>query len=144
MGKSHITRVKIEDALERILNGKPIIIPSSQKLSVKAVEEEAGLGSGSVYYYQDIINKIKECSVKSSSNDKAQSLYEAKLSSIKERLKKENRLKERYRSEVEELKKQLSNMASQHNQLALMIEQYQYQIAELEAKIIPHKSQYKD
>ncbi|MDH5924576.1 hypothetical protein L8R85_26745, partial [Vibrio splendidus] len=64
MGKSHITRLKIEEALERIISGKTIIIPASQKLSVKAVEEEAGLGSGSVYYYPDIISKIKSHSLK--------------------------------------------------------------------------------
>ena len=40
MSKSNITKVKIEEALDRILQGHPRIIPLSQKLSVKAVEEE--------------------------------------------------------------------------------------------------------
>ncbi|MDF4350778.1 hypothetical protein P3435_23975, partial [Vibrio parahaemolyticus] len=45
----------------------------------------------------------------------------------------ESRLKEKYRSQVEEYKTQLADMASQHNQLALIIQQYQYKVAELES-----------
>lgn len=144
MGKSHITRLKIEEALERILQRKPKVISSTQKLSVKAVEEEAGLGSGSVYYYQDIVNKIKERSLNQSSNPKGNSLYEERIVALRGKLKKETKLKEKYRSEVNDLKNQLASMASQHNQLALIIQQYQYQVAELDAKIIPHKPLHKD
>ncbi|CAH1235274.1 conserved hypothetical protein [Vibrio harveyi] len=133
MGNSSVTKAKIEEALQRILQGKPKIIPSAQKLSVKAVEEEAGLGSGSVYYYPEIVSKIKEHSLKKRSDNKNSSLYEEKISSLREQLKKEKKLKEKYRTEVTELKTQLANMASQHNQLALIIQQYQYKIAELES-----------
>ncbi|EMY6777776.1 TPA: hypothetical protein ACX3EH_001015 [Vibrio parahaemolyticus] len=133
MGKSNVTRAKIEEALKRILQGKPKVIPSTQKLSVKAVEEEAGLGSGSVYYYPDIVKKIKNDSLKKQGNNQNSSLYDEKISYLREQLKKEKRLKEKYRSEVTELKTQLANMASQHNQLALIIQQYQYKIAELES-----------
>ncbi|ORT51724.1 hypothetical protein ST37_05095 [Vibrio sp. qd031] len=144
MGNSSITRAKIEEALQRILQGKPQIVSSAQKLSVKAVEEEAGLGSGSVYYYPEIVSKIKEHSLKKHGNNKNSSLYEEKISSLREQLKKEKRLKEKYRTEVTELKTQLANMASQHNQLALVIQQYQYQVAELDATIISHKPPHKD
>lgn len=144
MGKSHITRLKIEEALERIISGKTIIIPASQKLSVKAVEEEAGLGSGSVYYYPDIISKIKSHSLKKQSNDQSSSLYDEKISSLRDNLKKEKRLKEKYRLEIAELKSQLANMASQHNQLALMIQQYQYKIAELESSSNLHQLESKE
>jgi hypothetical protein len=133
VGKSNVTRAKIEEALKRILQGKPKVIPSTQKLSVKAVEEEAGLGSGSVYYYPDIVKKIKNDSLKKQGNNQNSSLYDEKISYLREQLKKEKRLKEKYRSEVTELKTQLANMASQHNQLALIIQQYQYKIAELES-----------
>ncbi|MCC4782117.1 hypothetical protein LMH77_04350 [Vibrio lentus] len=135
MGKSHITRLKIEEALERILQRKPKVISSTQKISVKAVEEEAGLGSGSVYYYPDIVSKIKNHSFKKQSNAQNSSLYEEKITALKEKLKKETKLKEKYRSEVRELKNQLANMASQHNQLALIIQQYEYKILEVEAQV---------
>ena len=133
MSKSELTKVKLENAITRILEQKTKRIPSSQKLSVKGVEEEAGLGDGSAYYYKDIVEKIKILAVQNSPQAKSQNIYEEKISSLRERLNNETRLKTKYRTQIEELKEQLSKMASQHNQLALLIQQYQYKIAELEA-----------
>ncbi|PXA66565.1 hypothetical protein [Vibrio sp. 11986-1-5] len=133
MSKSQITQVELEQALERILSGKTHRVDPSRKISVKAVEEEAGLGDGSAYYYKDIVQKIKDSVVLNSPKLKAKNAYEDKISSLRERLNKEIKLKEKYRDQVEEMKDQLASMASQHNQLALMIEQYQYQITELES-----------
>lgn len=135
MSKSQITKVELEQALERILSGKTHRINPARKMSVKAVEEEAGLGDGSAYYYKDIVQKIKDSAIQNSPKAKAQNAYEDKISSLRERLKKEVSLKEKYRAQVEELKGQIANMASQHNQLALMIQQYQYKISELESDI---------
>ncbi|MGL1399481.1 hypothetical protein ACSTJ1_08945 [Vibrio parahaemolyticus] len=135
MSKSQITKVELEQALKRILSGKTHRIDPARKISVKAVEEEAGLGDGSAYYYKDIVQKIKDSAIQNSPKAKAQNAYEDKISSLRERLKKEISLKEKYREQTENLKKQLSNMASQHNQLALMIQQYQYKISELESDI---------
>lgn len=135
MSKSQITKVELEQALKRILSGKTHRIDPERKISVKAVEEEAGLGDGSAYYYKDIVQKIKESAIRNSPKTIAQNAYEDKISSLRERLKKEISLKEKYRAQTEDLKEQLSNMASQHNQLALMIQQYQYKISELESDI---------
>ncbi|WP_339145217.1 hypothetical protein [Pseudoalteromonas galatheae] len=144
MNKSNVTRIKIEEALTRILQGSPHVIRSSQKLSVKAVEEEAGLGSGSVYYYPELVSRIKEHTLKTQKTSQHNSLYEEKISSLQKRLKDEKRLKEKYRFEIIELKSQLSNMASQHNQLALIIQQYQIKINELEHLDKVHRIEGKD
>ncbi|WP_158144488.1 hypothetical protein [Vibrio metschnikovii] len=135
MSKSQITKVELEQALKRILSGETHRIDPARKISVKAVEEEAGLGDGSAYYYKDIVQKIKDSAIQNSPKAKNQNAYEDKISSLRERLKKEISLKEKYRAQTEDLKEQLSNMASQHNQLALMIQQYQYKISELESDI---------
>lgn len=144
MSKSNVTRVKIEEALERILQGHQKIVPSSQKLSVKAVEEEAGLGSGSIYYYPELVSRIKEHTLNTQKKNQHNSLYEERISSLQKRLKNEKRLKEKYRFEIIELKSQLSNMASQHNQLALIIQQYQIKINELEHLDKVHRIESKD
>ncbi|ESP92817.1 hypothetical protein [Pseudoalteromonas luteoviolacea] len=144
MSKSNITKVKIEEALNRILQGHPRIIHSSQKLSVKAVEEEAGLGSGSVYYYPELVSIIKAHTLKTQKKSQNNSLYEEKISSLQKKLKNEKRLKEKYRLEIIELKSQLSSMASQHNQLALIIQQYQFKINELENLDKVHRIENKD
>ncbi|MGL4381196.1 MAG: hypothetical protein ACRCTB_09070 [Vibrio sp.] len=138
MSKSQITKVELEQALERILSGKTQRVDPSRKISVKAVEEEAGLGDGSAYYYKDIINKIKDSAVRHSPKVKSKNLYEAKIASLRERLNKEIKLKEKYRDQIQEMKEQLATMASQHNQLALMIQQYQYKIVALESKSVQY------
>jgi chromosome segregation ATPase len=135
MSKSQITKVELEQALERILSGKTHRVDPARKISVKAVEEEAGLGDGSAYYYKDIVQKIKESAIRNSPKVKTQNAYEDKISSLRDRLNKEIKLKEKYRGQVEEMKDQLASMASQHNQLALMIQQYQYRISELESNV---------
>lgn len=132
MSKSQLTIIKLEEALGRILTKQTRVIPSTQKLSVKAVEEEAGLGDGSAYYYKDFVKKVKDCAVKNSLRANVQNAYEEKIANLRERLNNETRLKEKYRNQVDELKNQLANMAGQHNELALTIQQYQYRVAELE------------
>ncbi|WP_375147361.1 hypothetical protein [Vibrio parahaemolyticus] len=136
MSKSQITKVELEQALGRILSGKTYRVDPARKISVKAVEEEAGLGDGSAYYYKDIVQKIKDSAIQNSPKVKAQNAYEDKISSLRVRLNKEISLKEKYRGQLEELKGQIANMASQHNQLALMIQQYQYKIAALESTVV--------
>ena len=135
MSKSQITKVELEQALERILSGKTHRVDPARKISVKTVEEEAGLGDRSAYYYKDIVQKIKESAIRNSPKIKTQNAYEDKISSLRYRLNKEIKQKEKYRVQVENLKEQLSNMASDHNRLALMIQQYQYKISELESDI---------
>lgn len=131
MNKSQITRAELEDALKRILSGKTERIDPNRRLSVKAVEEEAGLGDGSAYYYKDIVTTIKEAVIQNQPKVRKQSIYQEEISGLKERLANEKRLKEKYYKQVEEYKNKLGEMASKHNQLALMVQQYQYQVAEL-------------
>ena len=135
MTKSEVTRARLEEALDRILNKATTIVPYSQKLSVKAVEEEAGLGSGSIYYYKDIVGKIQAYKKKRCSESSLPDNSSDALSRLKLRLKKEIRLKRKYRNDVDELRSRLSDMASQHNSFALTIEEYKQRIAELEYQI---------
>ncbi|EKZ9180000.1 hypothetical protein RFA54_003480 [Vibrio vulnificus] len=136
MNKSQITRVELENALKRILSGKTERIDPNRKISVKAVEEEAGLGDGSAYYYKDIVSTIKETAINNSPKARNQNLCEEKIANLRERLANEKRLKEKYYKQAEDYKEQLGEMASQHNQLALMIQQYQSKIAVLESSQI--------
>ena len=135
MTKSEVTRARIEEALDRILNKATTIVPYSQKLSVKAVEEEAGLGSGSIYYYEDIVEKIWALKKQSYSVSMIPEHSSDALSKLRLRLKKEIKLKRKYKSEVAELRERLSNMASQHNSFALTIEEYKQRVAELEYQL---------
>ncbi len=54
------TEAKLRAALQRILEGKPRLIDTKRKLSVRAVEDEADVGKDTAYYYEDFIGEIKE------------------------------------------------------------------------------------
>ncbi|MDN3612617.1 hypothetical protein QWZ16_23765 [Vibrio ostreicida] len=51
-----------------------------------------------------------------------------------------NDCEEKYYKQAEDYKEKLSEMASQHNQLALMIQQYQYRIAEIDCEVSEYPS----
>lgn len=44
------TLTELEAALGRILIGKPRVVEKDKKLSISAVQSEAGLGVGSIYH----------------------------------------------------------------------------------------------
>ncbi|MFS1923300.1 MULTISPECIES: hypothetical protein [Vibrio] len=50
----------LESALERLLSGNVVVLPSNARLNIKNVEIEAGMGDGSAYHYPDLIERIKE------------------------------------------------------------------------------------
>jgi hypothetical protein len=51
---------KLKAAFERIKNGNTTAIPIGEKLTIRNVETEAGMGDGSAYYYPEFIDAIKE------------------------------------------------------------------------------------
>jgi len=53
------TEDKLRAALQRILEGKPRLIDTKRKLSVRAVEDEADVGKDTAYYYGGLIDEVK-------------------------------------------------------------------------------------
>ena len=107
------TIAKLEEALGRILAGEPINISPDRKISIAAIEKEAGLGNGTAYYHKDFIERVKKNKgiyCQDSNNPKP------KVVNTKEKLKNEKRLKNKYRNEVKQLKQKLSILASQLHQ----------------------------
>ncbi|PJG59783.1 hypothetical protein [Aeromonas cavernicola] len=133
MSKSQITQAELAAALQRILSGKTTRISPERRLSVKAVEEEAGLGNGSAYYYQNIISDIKKFTKKHHQNTIIDNNHIDKITSLRLKLKNEQRLKEQYRADLIKMKKCLVLMSSQHNKLSIIIQQYKDKIFHLES-----------
>jgi hypothetical protein len=134
MNKSNLTKLELENAINRIQQGETSRIPPTRKLSVRAVEDEANLGDGSAYYYKDIIEKIRHLANKSKT---ATTTINNGSSSarLREKLKKEISLKEKYRVEVKELKERLSLMASTHNKLTLEVVMHKKRADDLEGQL---------
>lgn len=138
MTKSQDTRQELLEAIQRIIAGATVRIPSNRKLSVKAVEDEANLGDGTAYYYQDVVEKIKQLKYQPDVGNSDRQLLE--VSQQKRKVSKERKLKEKYKSQIKLLQQRLSDMAAIHNSLALhnqelsqLIREYEYEIQQLKA-----------
>jgi septal ring factor EnvC (AmiA/AmiB activator) len=111
MNHTKETNEALNAALSRILSGNPNRCTPDRKLSVSAVEYEAGLGNGSAYYYPEFIQKIKIL------KKQHQSGQESNIpKTVNEKYKNEKQIKEKYREQLKELRKQLSHMATEHHQ----------------------------
>ncbi|WP_444996701.1 hypothetical protein [Aliikangiella sp. IMCC44359] len=119
MSKYDSTKQTLETALERLKSGNTIRVPASRKLSVRAVEDEAGLGDGSAYYYPDIISLIKKQIQKSKKRSNPNLKKMDEISKLREALSKEKRLKDKYRLKIKELKVELAQLAAIENKMAI-------------------------
>lgn len=134
MNKSLLTIQELNKALERILLGKTIRIAPERKLSIKSVEEEAGLGDGTAYYYKDIVKKIKS-HIAQKQTSLPVDVSSNEIKSLREKLRNESRLKNKYRDQIKELNLKLSLLAAQNNEFAISIQQYQQRVLELESGV---------
>lgn len=134
MARENITELELFNAIERIINKVTIRIPPSRKLSVRAVEDEAGLGDGSAYYYEDVITKVKSLALKEKKKGSNEhSITDLKL--LKNRLIKEINTKDKYREKISLLDNRLKLMAKEHNELFQQMIMYKEKAEDLENKI---------
>ncbi|HCG5511394.1 TPA: hypothetical protein NJ005_004411 [Vibrio parahaemolyticus] len=115
MGKSENTRIALEAALQRIAEGKPKRIPTTRKLSVRAVEEEANLGNGSCYYYPDLVEKVKQ--LKSDIAESKGEYIQPEIQSVRTKLSEQKRIKENYKAKYESEKEKLALFAAAQHHL---------------------------
>lgn len=130
MSKSENTLLMLEAALDRISQGKPKRIPATRKLSVRAVEEEAGLGNGSGYYYPEFVQKIKQ--VKADIAEAKGEYVQPEIQSVRLKLNEQKRIKQNYKEKYEAVREQLSNFAAAQHHLNDKLVQSLARIEELE------------
>lgn len=129
MDKKENTSRLLHAALKRLLNGKPQRIPPGRKLSVRAVEEESGLGNGSAYYYPDLIEEIRR---------HQKTIYPGTLSGHRKRNKtseETERIKLKLKKENQELKALNAGIAADQYRQALALTEALARIAELESRL---------
>jgi len=138
MSKSEHTKILLQKALDRILVHSTQRISPEQKLSVRAVEEEAGLGNGSAYYYREIVAKIREhvnrLNLKEPSQHSDQE--SALVTKLRKSLRVEKRIKEKYRFQIIKLRQQMSMLAAIQNSMTLQIQNYTAKLAEAGTEVL--------
>lgn len=140
MDKSENTLIALEAALERIVQGKPKNIPTTRKLSVRAVEEEAKLGNGSGYYYPELVQKVKQTKADIA---KGKGEYvKPEVDAVRDKLNEQKRIKSNFKQKYEDARGKLSLIAtSQHHlndqlvKALARIEDLEHDNAELREKL---------
>ncbi|KPA53221.1 hypothetical protein VT25_08280 [Photobacterium leiognathi subsp. mandapamensis] len=144
MGKSENTLIVLEAALERIAQGKPKRIPTTRKLSVRAVEEEANLGNGSGYYYPDFVQKVKQTKADIAKGNGE--YVKPEVDAVREKLNEQKRIKDNFKQKYQEANNKLALIAaSQHHlndqlvKALARIEELEYENAELKEEMVKLK-----
>ena len=138
MSRSEDTRLLLEAALQRILDGKTERIPKHRKLSVRAVEEEANLGNGSGYYYPDFVEQVKAAKQQANA-EKTGKKPVTDVERLREANRREERVKVKYRNQVEELRAIVAQQAAEHHQFAQALSKARKRIEELERELVELK-----
>lgn len=122
------TKVKLLDALNRLLENKPqspkLIKRSVQgnlKINAHAVEIEAGLSIGSLRHHPDVISKIRSEKLKYNENTDHSSehneliLKEQEIKELKKKVKNANNIKAQYHKEIINLNNSMAEQLSKHH-----------------------------
>ncbi len=144
MGKSENTLLALEAALNRITQGKPKLIPTHRKLSVRAVEEEANLGNGSGYYYPDFVEKVKR--TKAEIAQSKGEIVQPEIQTVRAKLSEQKRIKDNFKAKYEAEREKLSLFATAQHHLndklvkaLAYIDELEYENAELKEKLVKIK-----
>lgn len=143
MSTDNNTLLRLENALQRILDGKPQRISENRKLSVRAVEEEANLGNGSGYYYPAIVEKIKAAKMLAQARKTGQK-PSSELDKARQAKSTATRIKVQYRNKVQELLAEREQMVSLHHQLSFSLRKAHKRIEELEQELYEAQQQLVD
>lgn len=140
MSKSENTLLTLEAALQRIVRGKPKNIPTTRKLSVRAVEEEAKLGNGSGYYYPDFVQKVKQIKAEVAKGNGE--YVKPEVDAVRDKLNEQRRIKSNFKQKYENAREKLSLIAaSQHHlndqlvKALARIEELEYENTELREQL---------
>lgn len=134
-GKSTIAR--LEQALERLLDGKPERTPNDGRLSLSRINKEAGLSSGGIYYYDDFVQKAKRVIHERKLDASISSVISSKVTvdKIKAQRDKERELKERYRSQRDSIKEFCDQVIAKNAQLEFALFEALDKIETLEREV---------
>ena len=134
MSKSENTLLKLEAALQRILDGQTKRIPDNRKLSVRAVEEEAGLGNGSCYYYGAFKSRVREEILRLKIAPQGRLTHQPQ-EALRHKFNQERKVKIQYREKAAGMKRRLAVMAAEHHQLSHALRVAHSRIEALEKEI---------
>lgn len=127
---------RLQDALERLLEGKPERVKAAGRLTLNKINREAGLGQSYIHKFKTFVNEVANPAIEEYNrnfhcpNTKGLSTSPALLElnivdKLKADLKREKNLKVRYRKERDQLNAQLKELESKNNTLMYRVYELQ-------------------
>ena len=114
---NEFTEQRLENALDRLLAGTPEKTKADGRISIKRVNDEAGLSRGAIYYYKDFVEKAK-IKIAEFKKNKVKSAPDNEPAPVKisatTKINHEKELKDNYREQLA-LEKQSTDMLLQMN-----------------------------
>lgn len=132
-----ITEAKLEQALDRLLQGTPERTKPDGKISVSRINAEAGLSSGSIYYYKDFLTKAR-CVIsdlKSSKNNNSIAINQSDLAKLRAERDKQKELKTKYRDQRNNIKIFADGVIQENAKLHFSLYEALIRIEELEKEL---------
>ncbi len=113
------TIIRLERALERLLNGVPERTPHDGRVSLSRINQEAGLSSGGIYYYNEFVQKAKRAIHERKFDNAVSTIESGKASVDRMRVQrdKERELKERYKAQRDDIKEFCDKIIAQNAKL---------------------------
>lgn len=135
--RAQITKQRLEDALQRLIHGKPERTPNDGRLNLSRINKEAGLSSGGIYYYDDFVERARLEIDKHKSRISASSSTKVKISvdRLRAQRDKERELKERYRSQRDDIKKFCDQVIARNANLEFSLYEALEEIEALQAEL---------
>ena len=117
--RGKLTIIRLEQALERLLNGVPELTPHDGRVNLSRINQEAGLSSGVIYYYDEFVQKAKRAIHERKIDHAVSTVASGKASVDKMRAQRdrEREIKERYKSQRDDIKAFCDKIIAKNAQL---------------------------
>ena len=136
-----LTRERLEQALNRVVDGVPERTPNDGGLSLSRINKEAGLSAGGIDYYKDFVVKARDIIDRQKFESATDLVASGKASVDKMRAQrdKERELKERYRSQRDDIKAFCDKIIAKNAQLEFSLFEALDKIEDLESEVSAFK-----
>ncbi|HIF9153711.1 TPA: hypothetical protein ACX6SN_001448 [Photobacterium damselae] len=135
------TLIRLEQALQRLIDGNPIKTRPDGRISLKRINDEAGLSSGGIYYYSSFVETAKKMIELSRQQDSTGKIKvnNERLNKLREQREKEKALKEKYREQRDQIKIFCDQVVAHNAQLEFTLFEALEKISYLEQELASYK-----
>ncbi|MCG9705077.1 hypothetical protein HWA77_09545 [Photobacterium damselae subsp. damselae] len=135
------TLIRLEQALQRLLDGNPIKTKPDGRISLKRINDEAGLSSGGIYYYSSFVETAKKTIQLRRQQDRTgkTKVNNERLNKLREQREKEKVLKEKYKEQRDNIKTFCDQVVAHNAQLEFTLFEALEKISYLEQELASYK-----